>query len=153
MTSRRKNRPPAQQERTRSCREQPRVSKPDRDSTFHQRGIGLPATMPTWNILFPAGAGRLHRSLTRVVRRWCSANLTIRMSARRVPGFTRADLLPLNHSRALHRLGGLGRADPVCRWNLPTRLGTDILHRSRTRILLRFGLYLADPMPERHILI
>ena len=117
------------------------------------RGLRLSAAVPTGNILVPAGPGKLHGSLTRVFRRWGAAIFRIRLPAGRVPGFFRADLLLANHSRALHRLGGLRRADPVRRWNLPTGLRTDIVHRSRTWILLRTRLYIAEPMSERNILI
>ena len=117
------------------------------------RGIRLPAAVPTGNILVPTGTGKLHRCLTRVFRRWGAAIFAIPLPAGRVPGFFRADLLLVNHSRALHRLGGLRRADPVRRWNLPTGLRTDIVHRSRTGLLLRTRLYIADPMPERNLLI
>ena len=117
------------------------------------RGIRLPAAVPTGNILVPTGTGKLHRCLTRVFRRWGAAIFAIPLSAGRVPRFFRTDLLLVNHPRALHRLGGLRRADPVRRWNLPTGLRTDIVHRSRTGILLRTRLYIPDPMPERNLLI
>ena len=117
------------------------------------RGIGLPAAMPTGNILVPAGPSELHLCLTRVFRGWGTAIIANPLPARRVPGFFRTDLLLVNHPWALHRFGGLGRADPVRRWNLPTRPRTDIVHRSRTWILLRTRLYIAEPMPERNILI
>ena len=117
------------------------------------RGIRLPAAVPTGNILVPTGTGKLHRCLTRVFRRWGTAVFAISLPAGGVPGFFRADLLLANHPRALHRLGGIGRADPVRRWNLPTRLRTDIVHRSRTGILLRTRLYIPEPMPERNLFI
>ena len=117
------------------------------------RGIRLPAAVPTGHILVPAGPGKLHRCLTRVFRRWGAAIFAIPLPAGRVPGFFRADLLLVNHSRALHRLGGLRRADPVRCWILPARLRTDIVHRSRTVILLRTRLYIPEPMPEWNLLI
>ncbi len=117
------------------------------------RGIRLPAAVPTGNILVPTGTGKLHRCLTRVFRRWGAAIFAISLPAGRVPGFFRADLLLANHPRALHRLGGIGRADPVRRWNLTTRLRTDIVHRSRTGILLRTRLYIPEPTPERNLFI
>ena len=117
------------------------------------RGIRLPAAVPTGNILFPTGTGKLHRCLTRVFRRRCATIFAIPLPTGRVPGFFRADLLLANHPRTLHRLRGIGRADLVRRWNLPTQLRTDIVHRGRTRILLRSRLYIPESMPERHLLI
>ena len=117
------------------------------------RGIRLPAAVPTGNILVPTGTGKLYRCLTRVFRRRCAAIFAIPLPTGRVPGFFRADLLLANHPRTLHRLRGIGRADLVRRWNLPTQLRTDIVHRSRTRILLRSRLYIPESMPERNLLI
>ena len=117
------------------------------------RGIRLPAAVPTGNILVPAGSGKLHRCITRIFRRWVAAILAIPLPARGVPGFFRADLLLVNQPRALHGLGGLRRADPVRRWNLPTRIRTDIMHRSRTGILLRTRLHIPESMSERNLLI